>query len=167
MFRHDRECGDRIRTAVAGHRGARLLARPLAAAMSPFFQIAVAAAIVDRGRRVTGVRMLIAGGAAAIAARVLRDRIGRERPGEREEGAFPSRHAAAATAISATALSRQPLLGLPLAAAAAVGSVARIATAEHDPADIAAGALLGIVVAHVIAFPLSPLRLFARALGVR
>ena len=111
--------------------------------------------------------MLLAGGGAAVLARGLRDGIGRPRPGAREEGGFPSRHAAAAAAITAMALSRKPALGLLLGGVAVVGLTARVASAEHEPADIAAGALLGLAVAHVVAHPASPLRFLSRSVGVR
>lgn len=167
MFRQDRALGRRLRDRIGRHRMLARAVRPAAGLMSPLFQVAVAAAIVDRRSRVTGLRMLLAGAAAAGLARVLRDRIGRTRPGERPEGGFPSRHAAAATAISATALARRPMLGLGLTAAAGVGSLARIASADHDPFDVVAGAALGLTVAHVVAFPLSALRAVVRLLRVR
>jgi len=115
--------------------------------MSPGFRIVVALLIADRARRITGLAALAAGVGGAMAARALRDRLGRRRPGERQEGGFPSRHAAAAAAIAVTVLRREPRIGVALVGAAVVGGVARVATAEHEPADILAGAILGAGVA--------------------
>jgi len=162
VFRYDRRLGEGLRSAADGVRGGRPLARLIARAMSPVFQLAVGAAIADRGTRGTGIRMLIAGAGAATAARVLRDGIGRQRPGERANGGFPSRHAAAAGAISIAAGTRRPLLGLGLGAAALVGSLGRIASAEHEPADIVAGMALGALVGCLVAAPLVPARFALR-----
>jgi undecaprenyl-diphosphatase len=111
--------------------------------------------------------MLVAGAAAATTARLLRDGIGRERPGQRDDGGFPSRHAAAATAISLAAGARQPVLGLGLGIVALVGSVGRIASAEHEPADIIAGAALGALVACLVITPLALARFALRGVGIR
>ncbi|CAN0510605.1 unnamed protein product, partial [Phaeothamnion confervicola] len=98
--------------------------------------------------RRAGIEALCASVAAALAARALRDRLARPRPGAREGGGFPSRHAAASTAIATTISHRHPRLGHALGTAAALGMAARIATAEHDPADIGAGVALGLAAAH-------------------
>lgn len=135
--------------------------------MSPFFQLAVGAAIADRGSRATGIRMLIAGAGAATAALALRDGIGRRRPNERDDGSFPSRHAAAAAAISVAAGARRPVLGLGLAVAALVGSLGRIASAEHEPADIVAGIALGALAGCIAAAPLASARFALRGAGIR
>lgn len=118
--------------------------------MSPAFRIVVALMIADRRTRPAGLRALAAGGGAALAARALRDRLDRPRPGGRAEGGFPSRHAAAACAIAATAGRAHPRLHAALAAAAGAGSLARVAAAEHEPADILAGAALGLVTAAAL-----------------
>jgi membrane-associated phospholipid phosphatase len=110
----------------------------------------VALLILRRGRRRTGLHALASGVAAAMAARALRDRVGRPRPGDRPDGGFPSRHAAAAAAIARAASRREPRLGRALAAAAALGLAGRVATAEHDPADIAAGAALGLAAERLV-----------------
>ena len=167
LFRYDRRLGESIRTRVARVPGGSILANIASRALSPGFHLAVGAALLTRRHRVTGVLMLLSGVISAVTARVLPDHIARPRPGEREDAGFPSRHAAASSAIALTAVSRRPILGLALAAFAAIGVVGRVATGQHDPADVAAGGLLGAVVAHLVAHPLSPLRLLIRSVGLR
>jgi hypothetical protein len=70
-------------------------------------------------------------------------------------------------AITGVAATRSPLLGLGLGAVAFVGSVGRIASAEHEPADILAGAALGALVAAGITAPLGLARFALRAAGIR
>lgn len=113
--------------------------------MSPAFRLTVAALIARRSSRRTGLEALAAGVGAALVARLLRDRLGRARPGARVEGGFPSRHAAASAAIAGAVARRDPRMGAALAIAAGIGGAARIATAEHEPGDIAAGIALGLV----------------------
>ena len=133
-----------MRRAVAGVPGGTRAARLAAGALSPGFRVAVALMIARAGSRRAGLEALAAGVAAATTARLLRDRLARRRPGPRGEGGFPSRHAAAAAAIARSAGRHHHGLGRALAAAAVVGLAARVASAEHDPADIAAGAALGL-----------------------
>lgn len=132
----DRRAGAQVRRAVA---------RAAAGALSPSFRLLVALLIAERARRRTGLHALASGVAAATAARILRDRIARPRPGHRPDGGFPSRHAAAAAAIARAASRREPGLGRALAGAAALGLAGRVATAEHEPADLVAGAALGLL----------------------
>lgn len=139
-----------MRRRVGAIPGGPATASAAARAMSPGFRAVVALLLAGRARRGTGLRALAAGVCAAMAARIMRDRLGRRRPGARTEGGFPSRHAAAASAIAVTVVRRDPRTGAALAAAAGVGGLARIATAEHEPADVVAGALLGAVVALAV-----------------
>jgi undecaprenyl-diphosphatase len=152
LSRIDRRLGDRVRGAVGGVPGGARAASAVASGMSPGFRVAVGLLVAGRGRRATGLRALAAGVAAAMTARLLRDRLGRRRPGARQEGGFPSRHAAAATAIAATVWRGEPAIGRGLAVAAAAGGLARVATAEHEPADIVAGAVLGLGAAATVAW---------------
>ena len=96
--------------------------------------------LLTPGRRRAGARALAAAALASLAALALRDRLGRRRPGPRPEGGFPSRHAAAATAIACAVGRDDPAAARVLAAAAALGLAARVATGDHEPADIACGA---------------------------
>ncbi len=119
--------------------------------MSPAFRLAVAALILRPSSRRTGIEALAAGVGAALTARALRDRLGRPRPGRRTEGGFPSRHAAASAAIAGAVARRDRRVGGALALAAGLGGIARVATAEHEPGDIAAGVALGVATAWSLA----------------
>ncbi len=145
----DRELGRRLRRLV----GPRLdgAGRAASALLGPVFRVTVAALVLRRADRRTGVAAgLAAVGAASLAER-LRRRIGRRRPDARWDGpGFPSRHAAAATAIATAVTPRRPGLGRLLGAGAAVGLVGRVADGRHDPADIAAGAALGAAIGRTV-----------------
>lgn len=134
-------------SAPALHRAADGAAR----ALSPAFRAGVAVLIVVPRTRRTGLEALVAGVAAGMSARVLRDAIGRRRPGRRADGGFPSRHGAAAAAIARAVHRRNPPLGVVMAVAACAGLAGRVATAQHEPADIAAGAALGLAVERAAA----------------
>jgi undecaprenyl-diphosphatase len=151
LLQLDRRLGGAVRRAVAALPGGPSWARVIARVMSPAFRLAVAAMILRRPTRATGLRCLGAGVAAGMAARLLRDRLGRPRPGGRTDGGLPSRHAAASAAIARTAALGAPRVGRAMAVGAAVGMAARVAAAEHDPADIAAGAALGLASARAVA----------------
>jgi undecaprenyl-diphosphatase len=144
LTRIDRRAGAGLRRAVAALPGGRRAARLAAGALSPGFRVTVALMIARAGSRRAGLEALAAGVAAATAARLLRDRLARRRPGPRGDGAFPSRHAAAAAAIARATGRHHGGLGRALAVVAVVGLAARVASADHDPADIAAGAALGL-----------------------
>jgi membrane-associated phospholipid phosphatase len=146
----DRRAGARVRAAVGRLPGGRAAAAAAAGALAPAFRGLVLALLVDRPRRHTGVAALAAAVGAAQAAAVLRDRLGRPRPGSRAEGGLPSRHAAAAAAIVRTVGRRHPRAARPLALLAALGLAGRVAAAEHDPGDIAAGVLVGWAAAGVV-----------------
>jgi undecaprenyl-diphosphatase len=150
VTRLDRRAGAGLRRAADALPGGREAAVLAAAAMSPAFRITVAVMIARRGSRRAGLEALASGVAAATAARLLRDRLSRRRPGPRAEGGFPSRHAAAATAIAGAAGRHHRRLGRALAAAAGAGMLARVASAEHEPADVAAGAALGLAAARAL-----------------
>jgi len=144
----DRGLGRAIRRTARAVPGGTRAAELVASVMSPAFRLAVAVMIARPGTRRVGLRCLGAGVAAGLVARVLRDRLSRPRPGRRAEGGFPSRHAAAAVAIALAASHGEPRIGRALALGAALGLTARIAAAEHDPADIVAGVALGVASAR-------------------
>jgi membrane-associated phospholipid phosphatase len=146
----DRRIGAAVRRAVARAPGGPPAAAAVASALSPAFRAAVAAMLLRAGHRRAGADALAAGVVAATAARLLRDRLSRPRPGDRPGGGFPSRHGAAAVAIARAAWRREPRLGRALAGAAAVGLAARVAAAEHDPADVLAGAAVGLVAEQLV-----------------
>jgi membrane-associated phospholipid phosphatase len=147
----DRRAGAAVRAMVARVPGAPRAARIAASGLSPAFRLLVAAMIAGRSTRRLGLEAGAAGVGAALTARLLRDRLGRPRPGSRREGGFPSRHAAAATAIGRAVGRRHAGAGAALLGAAAVGMAARVATAEHEPADIVAGVALGVVAEGALA----------------
>ncbi|MGD9694987.1 MAG: hypothetical protein AB7V42_04930 [Thermoleophilia bacterium] len=149
----DRRAGAAVRDAVARLPGGPAIARAGAAALSPAFRGMVAAMILRPSTRRMGIDALAAGVAAGLGARVLRDRLGRPRPGPREEGGFPSRHAAASVAIAGAVRRHRPGLGAVLGVAAAACLTARVASAQHEPADIAAGAALGGVAHRLVRLP--------------
>jgi len=142
----DRRLGEALRRAVGRVPGGVRAGRMVSGAMEPAFQALVAAMLVRPDARPAGVRALVGGAAASTLARVVRDAVGRPRPGDRRDAGFPSRHAAAAVAIARAAGRRHRSLRPWLACASIVGLAARVAAAEHDPADIAAGALIGLSV---------------------
>jgi undecaprenyl-diphosphatase len=151
LDRLDRRLGAHLRDRVAGRgRTARALA-VAADAMSPLYRLVVLVLILWRPTRVRGVRALVAAVAAALIARRMRDDIARARPGARVEGGLPSRHAASAVAIAGIVAERRRGLRLPMAVITAIGLMGRISTGEHDPADVVTGALLGGVVARIVA----------------
>lgn len=158
LSRLDRRLGHALRARVAALPAGPATARAVASAMSPAFRLTVAALILRPSTRSVGLRCLGAGVAAGTSARLLRDRVARPRPGAREQGGFPSRHAAAAAAIARAANAGAPGLARALAVGAIVGALARVACAEHDPADIAAGAALGLASARALEVLAPPAR---------
>lgn len=149
VIRVDRRVGVFARQRVGAVRGGPEVARLVADATAPAFQLLVGALIVLPGSRATGLRALAAGGTAATIARVARESIDRPRPGDRADGGFPSRHASTATAIALVVARDRPVLGGLALITAAAGLAARVASADHDPLDIAAGVGLGAVVARL------------------
>jgi len=147
----DRRMGASARRRLREVPGGRVAAWLAATALGPSFRMLVAALLLTAGRRRTGVEALAGSAIASWGARFLRDRLGRPRPGRRTEGGFPSRHAAAAVAIARAVGRADPVAGRILAAGAAVGLAGRVASAEHDPADVIAGAALGWAVARLVA----------------
>ena len=150
VIRVDRRVGALARERVRALPGGPEVARVVADATAPAFHLLVGALIVLPGSRTTGLRALAAGGAAATIARVARESIDRPRPGDRADGGFPSRHASTATAIALVVARDRPLIGVLALITAAAGLAARVASADHEPLDIAAGAGLGAAVARVM-----------------
>lgn len=150
LSRLDRRLGAAARAAAARHpRGAAGLA-VAAETLSPGFRLAVALLCARRATRRDGAVALASGVAAALLAKAARDRIGRRRPGPRDEGGFPSRHAAAAAAIATAVAGGDRRLGAVMGAAAFAGLTGRVTHGHHEPADIAAGALLGAATGRAV-----------------
>jgi undecaprenyl-diphosphatase len=146
----DRRLGRAVRARARAHAPADAWAAAAAHVLSPAFRVLVAVMLLLPRTRATGVRAGAAGVIAALIARALRDRIDRRRPGVRAEGGFPSRHAAAAVAIAHATARRDARLGALLGTAALAGLSGRVICAEHEPADILAGAALGVAVAEAV-----------------
>lgn len=144
MHAFDRRLGRTIRAAADTVPGGRRAGVVAGDALAPLFEGLVAGMLVRPAARPGGVAALASGALAAGAARVARDRIGRPRPGTRPDGGLPSRHAAAAVAIARAAGRRHPRLRPWLAVAAIAGLGGRVVSGHHDPADIVAGAALGV-----------------------
>jgi membrane-associated phospholipid phosphatase len=147
----DRRVGRRVRGSIEAIPGGAAASRAASEALAPAFEALVASLLVRSHARRTGFEALVAGAGASLAARAARDAIARPRPGPRLDGGFPSRHAAAAVAIAGAVTRRHPGLRPWVAGAAAAGLVGRVATGEHDPGDILAGAVLGWCVDRLVA----------------
>ncbi|MFN8124272.1 MAG: phosphatase PAP2 family protein [Thermoleophilia bacterium] len=140
----DRALGTAAREAAARRPAAAAALAAAAETLSPAFRLVVAVLCARRATRREGAVALASGVAAALLARAARDRIGRRRPGPRDEGGFPSRHAAAACAITTAVAGGDRRLGAVMGTAAAVGLTGRVTHGHHEPADIAAGAVVGV-----------------------
>jgi undecaprenyl-diphosphatase len=101
----------------------------------------------------------IASGFANLVAKPL---IPRRRPTRKEakelasrhvpmprSSSFPSGHAASAFAFATGAASAQPLLSAPLRALATLVGYSRVHTGVHYPADVLAGAFIGVSAAEL------------------
>ena len=147
----DRRLGRRMRDALAVLPGGTRAGRVASESLAPAFEALVVALLTRPGARRAGLETLLSGAAASTVARLARDAIARPRPGPRPEGGFPSRHAAAAVAIAGAATRHHPRLRPWLAAAIVAGLAGRVATGDHEPSDIVAGAVLGWSVDRLVA----------------
>jgi undecaprenyl-diphosphatase len=107
------------------------------------------------------VSLGIASGFANLVAKPLTTRRRPERK-EAEElarrhvqmprsSSFPSGHAASAFAFATGAASAQPMLSAPLRALATLVGYSRVHTGVHYPADVLAGAFIGVSAAELAA----------------
>ncbi|MEM0896433.1 MAG: phosphatase PAP2 family protein [Verrucomicrobiota bacterium] len=134
----------------------------------------------DRMRRVT-VAVLLASIFAGLTANVLRPTFGRARPDSKvEQGfhgptmsarkhGFPSAHTSTAMGTAAPVLFASPVVGVPLAVVAGSVGWSRLALNRHHPADVYAGAMIGIFWGMAFGLPLRRCRMKApktRALGI-
>jgi undecaprenyl-diphosphatase len=109
------------------------------------------------GRRAARRGLVALGIASAAANLVAKPLTARRRPARREaeelasrhvpmprSSSFPSGHASSAVAFACSAASAQPALSAPLGTMATLVGYSRVHTGVHYPADILAGALIGV-----------------------
>ncbi|HUC07064.1 MAG TPA: phosphatase PAP2 family protein [Solirubrobacterales bacterium] len=129
-----------------------------------WFATAAALALLGGpGGRLAARRGLVSLGiASAFANLVAKPLTTRRRPERREaeelarrhvqmprSSSFPSGHAASAFAFATGAAGAQPLLSAPLRALATLVGYSRVHTGVHYPADVLAGAFIGVSAAEL------------------
>jgi undecaprenyl-diphosphatase len=130
-----------------------------------WFATAAGLALVGgpRGRRAATRGLLSLGAASAIANLLAKPLTVRARPRRQERetlsrrhvpmpqsSSFPSGHTASAFAFATGAAQILPGLSAPLRAAAALVGYSRVHTGVHFPADVLAGAFLGVSAAEAV-----------------
>ena len=128
-----------------------LLAHGLAAAAVGL--ALTAAGLATRNRRFVrvGLAVLLAAGAAGLAANVLKLVFQVPRPHMMGSYSFPSGHASTAFAVAAVLARAFPPAGPLFAFVALFGGLARVYFRDHFLIDVVAGGLLGAVVGLAIA----------------
>ena len=129
-----------------------------------WFAIAAAIALLGgpRGRLAARKGLVSLGLASGFANLVAKPLTSRRRPTRKEteelvsrhvqmprSSSFPSGHAASAFAFAIGAASAQPLLSAPLRALATLVGYSRVHTGVHYPADVLAGAFIGVSAAEL------------------
>jgi membrane-associated phospholipid phosphatase len=115
----------------------------------------------SRGRRAAR-NGLLSLGLASGCAHLAKQLTTRRRPARREaeelarrhvqmprSSSFPSGHAASAFAFATAAGNAQPVLSAPLRAVATLVGYSRVHTGVHYPADVLAGAFIGVTAAEL------------------
>lgn len=116
----------------------------------------------SRGRRAAVQGLASLGVASAFANLVAKPLTHRRRPERREleelagrhvpmprTSSFPSGHSASAFAFATGAGAAEPALSAPLRAVATLVGYSRVHTGVHYPADVLAGAFIGVTSAEV------------------
>jgi membrane-associated phospholipid phosphatase len=129
-----------------------------------WFAIAAAMALLGgpSNRRAARKGLVSLGVASGFANLVAKPLTSRRRPTRREteelasrhvqmprSSSFPSGHAASAFAFATGAASAQPLLSAPLRVLATLVGYSRVHTGVHYPADVLAGAFIGVSAAEL------------------
>jgi membrane-associated phospholipid phosphatase len=129
-----------------------------------WFAIAAAMALFGgpSGRLAARRGLLSLGIASGFANLVAKPLTSRRRPARKEaeelasrhvqmprSSSFPSGHAASAFAFATAAAGAQPLLSAPLRALATLVGYSRVHTGVHYPADVLAGAFIGVSAAEL------------------
>ena len=129
-----------------------------------WFATAGALALVggSGGRRAARNGLVSLGIASGFANLVAKPLTTRRRPARQEaeelarrhvqmprSSSFPSGHTASAFAFATGAANAQPLLSAPLRALATLVGYSRVHTGVHYPADVLAGAFIGVSAAEV------------------
>lgn len=129
-----------------------------------WFAVAAGLALLGgRGGRLAARKGLVSLGiASAFANLVAKPLSSRRRPMRKEaaelgrrhvqmprSSSFPSGHAASAFAFATGAASARPMLSVPLRALATLVGYSRVHTGVHYPADVVAGAFIGVSAAEL------------------
>ena len=129
-----------------------------------WFATAAALALLGgpKGRHAARRGLVALGVASGFANLVAKPLGGRGRPARTESAelerrhvqmprssSFPSGHTASAFAFATAAGSTQPLLSAPLRAVATLVGYSRVHTGVHYPADVLAGAFIGVSAAEL------------------